>query len=52
MELGLVLQHVLSVIMGVGAPIIALLIVAVEVGKWHEAQPEVPDEVFRERKDH
>jgi hypothetical protein len=52
METGLLIQNILSVFLSVGVPVIILLALAVEIGRWHEAQPEVPDEVFREKKEH
>ncbi len=52
MDVGLVIQQTLSVFLSVGVPVIVLLALAVEIGRWHEAQPEVPDEVFREKKEH
>ncbi|MCZ7544713.1 MAG: hypothetical protein M5R40_14860 [Anaerolineae bacterium] len=52
MDVELLIQHILAVVVPVGLPILVLVVLAVEVGAWHEAQPEVPDEVFREGDHH
>jgi hypothetical protein len=37
-----VLESVLSILVYIGVPVIPLLILAVQIGRWHNANPDPP----------
>ena len=47
MDLALLVQNMLLIILPIGLPIVILLVLAVQIDKWHRAQDEPPDEAFR-----
>lgn len=52
MDLSLILQNAWSVVGAVGLPVVVLLILATEMGKWYDAHTDPPPEAFREDEHH
>ena len=44
MSVAEVLSVVLGVIIFIGGPIVPLLILAIEIGRWHKLNPDPPEE--------
>ncbi len=48
MNFTLFIQNVLSILIPIGLPVLALLYLATEIGRWHDEHPDPPPEAFRE----